>query len=227
MIRKGDEYILSNGCKLYRADKKTVEAYWKWICDLSKNDNPFLNNNGHKDEVQPNRGDKMFFLSPADSGISDRKCKVPLGYKILIPSLCVVATGATKEGGEKPNAKLEDLIRLNNVDQRCIEFRSVEIDKEQIPEEFLKECRYSSREEEFPVHFPKDHPIFNATSGDCKAVADGVYLILECPSESDKSELKIHFKGTIDLKLKSEGEESLETTNYTEDVTYTLARKAD
>jgi len=220
MTSKEDELILSNGCKLYRADKKTVEAYWKWICDLSKNQNPFLNNEGERDVVQLNRGDKMFFLSPADSGKSERNCRgVPLDYKILIPSLCVVATGATEEGGEKPNAKLKDLIRFNDVDYRNIKRRSVEIDNEQIPEEFLMDSRYSSREEEFPVHFPKEHPIFNATSGDCKAVADGVYLILECPSESDKSELKIHFKGEIDI---SDDEESLETTKYTEDVTYTL-----
>jgi hypothetical protein len=230
MTSNGDEGIPINGCKLYKADKKTVEDYWKWICRLPKRDNPFLNNDGIKDMVQnAERRDKMFFLSPADSGRSHRFCEVPSGHKILIPSLCVVATGgATKKGGEKPGTEFNDLIHFNEVDQGNIEYRRVKIDGQLIPEEFLNERRHSSREERFEVKFPEDQPIFNAKSGDCEAVADGVYLILEeGPPKSDKmgkaSKHTIHLEGKINL---SDDGDSLETTNYTEDVMYTLVEKA-
>ena len=217
---------LKNGCKLYTAEKETVEAYWKWICGLPKRNNPFLNNDGRRDGAQEANRWKVFYLSPADSGPYDRTCNVPWAKfdKVLIPSLCVVATGVGK-GGEKPGKKLEDLIRYNEVDQdpKNIEYRRVKIDEELIPEEFLKKCRYGSRDEGFPVTFPEDHPMFNASPGLCTAVADGVYLILDCTSVSDKtrpqSEIRIHLEGKINLP---DEEESLETTNYTEGVNYTL-----
>ena len=228
MTSNGGKGVLSiNGCKLYRADKETVKAYWEWICSLPKPDNPIINNDGHKDVEQNKiRGDKMFFLSPSNSGQSHRFCEVPSGHKILIPSLCVVATGATGQGGERPNATVKDLIHFNEVDQNNIEFRRVKIDGQLIPEEFLRESRYSLREECFEVKYPGNYPLFNATQGACNAVADGVYLILECPPESDKmgqvSKHTIHLEGKIDL---SDGPDSLETANYKEDVMYTLVQK--
>ena len=229
MISNGGEGVLSiNGCKLYCADKETVQAYWEWLCSLPKPDNPLINNDGHKDVGQNKiRGDKMFFLSPSDSGQSHRFCEVPSGHKILIPSLCVVATGATGEGGERPNATVKDLIHFNEVDQKNIEFRRVKIDGQLIPEEYLRECRHSFKEEYFGVKFPEKYPIFNATPGACNAVADGVYLILDCPPESDKmgqvSKHTIHLEGKI--KLPEEEEDSLETAGYQEDVFYTLVQK--
>jgi hypothetical protein len=233
MTRYGDKAILSiNGCNLYNANREIVETYWKWICKLPKHDNPFLNNDGIKDEKQnANRRDEykeqIFFLSPADSGRSHRFCEVPSGQKILIPSLCVVATGAGK-GGERPDAKPKDLIGFNKVDQDNIEYRRVKIDGQLVSERYLRKCRYNFRKQKFEVNFPEDNPIFNAKSGACNAVADGVYIIMECPSESDKigkaNKHTVHLEGKINL---SDNGNSLETANYTEDVMYALVQKAE
>jgi hypothetical protein len=230
MVSNGDEHKLSNGCRLYRANRKIVEDYWTWICSLPKPGNPFLNNDGSKDEEQNDkRGDNMFYLSPADSGRSHRFCKVPSGHKILIPSLCVVATGHGT-GGERPRATLDQLKRFNAVDQdqNNIEYRRVKIDGELIPEKFLMGCKYEHSDKDFEVNFPPKDPMFNAEPGTCQAVADGVYLICELPPVSDEngkaSKHTIHLEGKINIPDK--GDSSLETTNYTEDVFYTLAQKA-
>jgi hypothetical protein len=200
-----------------------------------------LNNDGRIDEEQKHNRTKenMFFLSPVDSGPSSRFCYVPPGCKILIPSLCVVATGDSEEGaGERPKSGVDDLIRFNEVDQENVAYRWVEIDGMPIPERDLDDQFRTRVTERFEVKFPKPSgsqknnnkyfPIFNATPGKCWAVADGVYLLWKLPPESrkkggkkDEKRLRhtIQFGGKINL---SDEKESIETTSYTEDVTYIL-----
>lgn len=217
--------VTINGIELDTLSEKDVIDYWVRICKEPKSENPFLNNGGERDEkFNAKMGGDMFFLSPSDSGPSVRKCDVPSGSKIVIPSLICVATG-DGEGGERPKADIDKLRGFNDVDQDMAYGRKVIIDGRPIPESKLSQFRVRITEP-FHVEFPKPSrtAIFNATPGPCQAVADGVYIVYPTSGKEKGKprEHRIHFEGNIDI---DDERDSLEPTAYTEGVTYTLKEK--
>jgi hypothetical protein len=195
---------------LLAADEKIVKDYWKWLCNLNKHDNPALNNDGDLDEIH-NTNEDYFFLSPCIGGASDRICNVNSDKKILIPSLSCLSSVA-----ERPGSNIDDLNKFTDVDHENIVYRKIEIDGKPLVGNLEQRYRIRTKEP-FKVVYP-DHAIFNAKAGQSEAVADGVYIVCKLPP----GEHIVHFEGKISL---SEEDESLESRDYLEDVTYTLKVK--
>jgi hypothetical protein len=191
------------------ANERIVSKYWKWFCGLPRPESPAVDNDGDKDEQQNNDRD-FFFLSFVLSGGSHRICNVPLGKKVVIPSLSCLCSAA-----ERPGSTVKDLENFADVDHDNIEYRRIEINGKPLVGDI--ERRFRIRTKPFEVTYPKD-AIFNAKAGRSKAVADGVYVVWEPPF----GEHIIHFEGKIDYPEKGE---SLEPRDYVENVTYTLKVK--
>lgn len=213
MISKGDEHILlTNGCKLDRADKKTVEDYWKWVCDLPKRANPAIHNDGDRtiaaNKSNP-RGDEYIFLTPAISGAFHRELgTIQRGKKLLITSLSFIGCEA-----ERPGSDVSQLYKFADVDHDNIEYRRIEIDGRPLVGDL--ENRFRVRTDPFEVKFP-EKAIFGARKGPSKAVADGIYIVWE----PGVGKHEIHVEGKIDLP--DEEEDSLDTSPFTEFYTYTF-----
>jgi hypothetical protein len=184
-----------------------VEEYWKWLSLLSKPENPAFDNDGGIDMVANNSNplkDKYIFLSFALTGSSQRRCTIPRGKKVLIPSLsCIVSS---------PSLSNEQLMKLADVDHDNIEYRRIIIDGKSLRGDLEK--KYRVRTNLFTVTYPQN-AIHNSPAGSYQGIADGAYIIWE-PTPGRHI---VHFEGKIDVPT---AEESIEPRDYIEDVTYTL-----
>jgi hypothetical protein len=204
---------MSNGSpKPQPASKEIVQKYWEWLCKLPRSKNPAIDNDGDRD-IEANKHNPMskeyVFLSFALGGAKHRICTISKGKKVLVPSLsCIASTPAAK----KPKLDDDELRKLVKTDQDNIEYRRIEIDGKPLVGNLEKVYRVPTKF--FFVNYP-EKAIFNAPKGRSRAVADGIYLIWE-PAEGDHI---LHFEGKIDVP---EEEDSLESRDYVEDVTYTL-----
>jgi hypothetical protein len=189
-----------------------VKIFWQKICELPRDENPSINNNGGKDQNFNSLigDDTIFYLSSQREGPGQRTSNVPAGKKIFIPVLGVVATEF-----ESPNSSVADLKDLAKTDQDSITELSVELNG--VPVTNLN--NYIVTTGEFKVKFPDPtQAVFQGNCGpqDSKAVADGRYLIIDPLSKGE--ELTIRIRGKI---LVDPGVRSLER-GFNEDLTYTL-----
>jgi hypothetical protein len=195
-----------------RAEPEIVQKYWEWLCKLPKPKNPAVDNDGDRD-VEANKfsplSDEYVFLSFVLSGTSHRNIgTIPQNKKILVPSLsCIASTAELKDG-----ATDTELSKFADIDHDNIEYRRIEIDGKPLVGDL---DRFRVRTKPFDgISFPQK-AIFNVREGPARAIADGVYIVWEPPI----GEHIIHFEGKIDLP---EQQESLESRDYVEDVTYTF-----
>jgi hypothetical protein len=197
--------------KLNRATPEIVQEYFRWFCSFPKSTSPGLHNDGDR-SIAANKSDlksdEYLFLSPVLSGTSRRNLGiVQKGKKILIPSLSFIGSES-----ERPGSQVPQLYKFADIDHDNIVYRRVEIDGKPLVGDL--ESRFRVRTEPFEVEYPVN-AIFGVSKGLSKAVADGVYIVWEPPM----GEHVIHFEGKIDLP---EEEDSLESSDYVENVTYAL-----
>ena len=196
---------------LSRATPEIVQQYFKWFCSFPKSTSPGLYNDGDR-TIEANKSslksDEYIFLSPVLSGTHRRNIgTVQHGKKILIPSLSFIGSDF-----ERPGSQVPQLYKFADIDHDNIEYRRIEIDGKPLVGDL--ESRFRVRTEPFEVEYP-GNAIFGVPKGLSKAVADGVYIVWEPPI----GEHEIHYEGKIDLP---EEEDSLESSDYVEDVSYTL-----
>jgi hypothetical protein len=194
---------------LSRATPEVVQEYFKWFCSFPKSTNPGLHNDGDRSiaaNTSKLKSDEYIFLSTVLSGTSHRNLGIiEKGKKFLIPSLSCIASES-----ERPGSQVPQLEKFADIDHDNIVYRYIEIDGKPLVGEL--ESRFRVRTGPFEVQYP-DNAIFGASKGPSKAVADGVYIVWEPPI----GEHEIHFEGKIDLP---EDEDSLEISDYVENVTY-------
>lgn len=196
---------------LSRATPEIVQQYFKWFCSFPKSTSPGLYNDGDR-TIEANKSslksDEYIFLSPVLSGTHRRNIgTVQRGKKILIPSLSFIGSDF-----ERPGSQVPQLYKFADIDHDNIEYRRIEIAGKPLVGDL--ESRFRVRTEPFEVEYP-GNAIFGVPKGLSKAVADGVYIVWEPPI----GEHEIHYEGKIDLP---EEEDSLESSDYVEDVSYTL-----
>ena len=195
---------------------ENVKTFWKNICNLPRDNNPSIDNDGERDQPFNTlvEDPDIFYLSSQREGTGQRKVKVPEEMKIFIPVLGVVATNFESQNSTVTQPDLKALAQL---DQDSIRQLSVEFNGQEVPLAVLNNYRVPTNE--FDVVFP-DYPqaVFPGYGAprESKAVADGRYLIIEPLSKG--KELIIHIKGNI---LVNPGVRSLER-GFNEDLTYTL-----
>ena len=83
---------------------------------------------------------------------------------------------------EAPNRSIEDLHKLAKKDQDSVTSLYLKINDKEYTRQDLSKYRIPT--EDFEVTFPKN-PVFGATEGISKAVADGYYVITEPLEKGD------------------------------------------
>ena len=209
--------MTTNPLNIVPADEGIVIDFWHSLCNLSKNHNPTLNNDGARDIaaniLRPKNKD-FFYLSVNHQGPNVRTCTVNSEQSIVLPSLSVLASEA-----ERPGSDILQLNAFADVDQQNIEqaSQSVKIDGVTIDKNSVPNLNaFKVRTAPFLVIYPPLN-LFSARPGPSSAVADGAYLVLqgfEAGSSHD-----IHFEGIINVP---EDQDSLEYRTYNEDLTYKL-----
>jgi hypothetical protein len=196
------------------ASEENVIRFWKNICNVPRDENPCIDNNGERDQPFNDiaKGPSIFYLSSQREGPGVRQVDIPDGMNIFLPLLGVVATEF-----ESPNSPVPDLKALAKIDQASIKELSVEINGQQFTKQDLNAYIVSTNV--FDVVFP-DHEqaIYQGNCGpkESKAVADGRYLIMD-PLSKGEARI-IHIRGNI---LVDPGVRCLER-GFNEDLTYIL-----
>jgi hypothetical protein len=194
------------------ASEQIVIDFWQSLCNLSKNENPTLNNGGDKDRDANNKrpaNKDFFYLSVNHEGPNIRECTVNSNQSVVVPSLSFLASEA-----ERPDSTIPELNAFADVDHQNIDpnSRSVTIDGKPVAN--LNNFRVRTRP--FRVEYPRLN-LFSACSGESDAVADGAYLVFQ--GFKTGQTVEIHFKGTVHVP---EDQDSLEYRTYNEDLTYNL-----
>ena len=184
-----------------------VKNFWKFTCKLPKDKNPAIDNNGQKDEIaNQNSNSPVFYLSFSREGDSqvERRCKVPGGKGIFVPTMSVEVSEK-----EVQDSSADHLKKIAKKDQDSVKDLSVKLDGNEVNDIHS----YRTPTDVFQLEFPQN-AIFDVSSGTCKAVADGFYLITKPLSPGTHT---INFKGS----LESNEEDSIEP-NYAVNIKYTL-----
>jgi len=184
-----------------------IKNFWKFTCNLSKDKNPAINNNGQKDEIaNQNSNSPVFYLNFSRDGDSlvERRCKVPREKGIFVPVMTVEVSEK-----EMQNSSADYLKKIAKKDQDSVKNLSVKLDGNEVNDIHS----YRTPTDVFQLEFPSD-PIFDVSPGTCQSVADGFYLITKPLSPGTH---RIDFKGN----LQTDEKESIEP-NYSVNVKYIL-----
>lgn len=192
-----------------RAPQNLVQKYFQWFCSFPVSSSPGFNNNGDRTiELNKNNNHEYIFLNPAFGGENNRDIgTIERGKRLFIPTCSFVASEF-----EAPGASINRLYEYADVDYGNIEYSHVQIDGE--PLQDLEQFRV--RTEPFEVTFPDD-ALFGVPKGNCKAIADGRYMIWEPSTTAGKH--TIHYEGKINL---ADNPKSLDRKDHYENVTYTF-----
>ncbi len=182
-----------------------IENFWKWVISLPKYENPWPDSTG---KYANNQSEKdIFYLSGNGGGVSERRCKAPAGKGLLIPVMVVEVSD--KEAKGAPPGKLKKIAKddQDSVTSMYLKINSKEYDTDDI-------SKYRKSTGPFTVTFPKD-PIFGATPGGSKAVADGHYIITHPLTEGET--YNIHYASSLICSVKN----GL-GPNFAEDIKYEI-----
>ena len=184
-----------------------IKNYWKFITSIPADQNAVNDETGDKTLIsQKDSSSPVFYLADTRGPHIERKCTIPSGKGVLIPVMVVEVSDS-----ERPNTPIEQLHRIATKDQDSVTSLYLKINDKEYDSTNLG--GYRTHTNDFDVEFPQN-PIYNATSGKSKAVADGYYIITDV---LPKGEHEIHFKSN----LTSEEENPLEP-HFETDVKYTL-----
>lgn len=194
-----------------------IRTFWQKLCPIPRNQSPAINNNGSKDANlnPPNTGSLSFLTFPREPQATQvRNITVPAGTALFIPVMSVIVSEC-----EKPGATETQLVQISNKDQSSIAPNSIKVVLDGQELNNVNSWRFNANEVgTFDVGFPSStsDAIFNiASSGPCRAVAAGIYLITEPLDTGDHT---IKWKGELHCSPPSECID----IDYMEDITYNV-----
>jgi hypothetical protein len=184
-----------------------IKNFWKWIISLPKDQNPWHDETGAScTRGQLGVNSPVFYLSGNGGHQSKRTCNVPSGKGLLIPVMVVEISDK-----EVPGKSTDVLAKIAKKDQDSVTNLYLKINNKEYNTKELRKYRKSTGE--FSVNFP-ENPIFGATKGPSKAVADGHYIITK---PLPKGEYDVHYKSS----LTCDGAECLER-KFDQDIKYRI-----
>jgi hypothetical protein len=186
-----------------------VKNYWKFICQLPKDKNPAIDNDGQKDEIANQNSNAPFFylnFSKDGGSLVERKCRVPSEKGVFIPVM-----GVEVSEKEVQNSSVDQLKKIAKKDQDSVkDDLSLRLDGNEVNN--LHSFRVPT--DAFELNFP-ENALFDVSPGTSQAVADGFYIITKPLSPGTHT---IEFKGSLE---NDDNENSIEP-NYSVNVKYTL-----
>lgn len=182
-----------------------IKNFWKWVISLPKDNSPWHDDTGERcSRAQSTTNSPVFYLGGNGGGRSKRTCRVPPGKGILIPVLVVEVS--EKDFPKSPKS-VQELRRIAKKDQDSVKDLYLKIDNREYNMQEL--AKYRKATGDFSVTFP-ENPIFKATKGEAKAVADGHYIITRPPP---KGKHTVHYRSS----LSCDGTDCLEQ-NFGQDI---------
>jgi hypothetical protein len=194
-----------------------VKNFWQYIISIPKNNNPWHDGTGANcANGQSGKNSSVFYLSGNGGGVTTRICRVPARKRLLIPVMAVEMSEK-----EAPNASEAQLRDMAKKDQDSVTSLYLRIGNKVYDDEVLRKYRLQPTEP-FDVTFP-DNGIFGVRQrGDCKAVADGFYIITEPIEEGTYT---IHYKSSLSC-VEEKGQNCIDF-NHDQDITYTIIAERD
>jgi len=168
--------------------------------------NPIFDGTGAKTVAsQQFSSSPVFYLANARGVNVVRTITIPSGKGVLIPVMVVEVSDKERPG--------EPLDVIAKTDQDSVTDLYLNINGNVYGDTFLREYRIPAPTAPFDVEFP-DNPIYYASPGKSKAVADGYYIITEVLPEGNH---EIRFKSS----LACQGANCFEP-HFNTDVTYKI-----